>query len=171
MQLEIGSIIEGKVSGIKNFGAFVKLEDGTTGMVHISEVSNEYIQELTEVLSEGQIVKVKVISVSPEGKVALSIKQTQEQPQGQNKNCGREAGNNKNNGGQENRANRSGGNSRGFRPADTGKVWQPKQQAAPSGEISFEDMMSKFKTQSEEKISDLRKVTEAHRGGGYSRRR
>lgn len=153
MQLEVGSILEGKVTGVKNFGAFVKLPDGTTGMVHISEVSNEYIQELSDVLSEGQTVNVKVMSISPEGKVALSIKRTQEKPAGA---------------AQQPRAARQ---PRQPRPADTGRVWQPRQQAAPSGEVSFEDMMAKFKTQSEEKISDLKRVTEARRGGGYSRRR
>lgn len=140
MQLQVGGIFEGKVTGVKKFGAFVLLPDGTTGMVHISEVSNEYIQELADVLSEGQTVKVKVLSISPEGKVALSIKKTEEKPK---------------------------------RPqrADNGKVWQPRQAQAPDDNMSFEDMMSRFKTQSEEKISDLKKVTEARRGGGYSRRR
>ena len=119
MAVEVGSIVEGKITGVKKFGAFVALPGGQTGMVHISEVSNEYIQELSDVLSEGQTVKVKVMSISPEGKIALSIKRTESQPQ---------------------------------------------------GEMSFEDMMSQFKSRSEEKISDLRRVTEARRGGGYSRR-
>lgn len=145
MQLEVGQIVEGKVTGVKKFGAFVRLPGGTTGMVHISEVSNEYIQELADVLSEGQDIKVKVLSIGNDGKVALSIKQTMERPV------------------------------KPQRPAhaDPGKVWQPKQTAPPSGDMSFEDMMSRFKTQSEEKISDLKRVTEARRGGGggYSRRR
>ncbi|MFV0413912.1 MAG: S1 RNA-binding domain-containing protein [Oscillospiraceae bacterium] len=146
MQFEVGEILDGKVTGIKKFGAFVRLANGTTGMVHISEVSNEYIQELTDVLTEGQEVKVKVVSISPEGKVALSIKRTMEKPAKP---------------------------ARPARPAfsDHGKVWQPRSAAQASGELSFEDMMSKFKTQSEEKISDLKRVTEARRGGGYSRRR
>lgn len=59
MAVEVGSIVTGKVTGVKKFGAFVSLPDGETGMVHISEVSNEYIQELADVLSEGQEVKVK----------------------------------------------------------------------------------------------------------------
>ncbi len=140
MALEVGGIVEGKITGVKKFGAFVLLPEGTTGMVHVSEVSNEYIQELSDVLSEGQMVKVKVLSISPEGKVALSIKKTQEKPP---------------------------------RPAraDTGKVWQPKPKAPTADSTNFEDMMARFKTQSEEKISDLRRVTEARRGGGYSRRR
>lgn len=150
MQLEVGEIVEGKVTGVKKFGAFVRLPGGSTGMVHISEVSNEYIQELADVLSEGQDVRVKVLSISPEGKIALSIKRTMEappkavrQPQQRPARGGR---------------------------ADQGRVWQPKA-SAPTGELSFEDMMSKFKSQSEEKISDLKRVTEARRGGGYSRRR
>ena len=126
MQVQVGGILDGKVTGVKKFGAFVQLPDGTTGMVHISEVSNEYIQELSDVLTEGQEVKVKVLSVSPEGKVALSIKKTQEKPP---------------------------------RPtrADSGRVWQPRAAAAPQNDgLNFEDMMSRFKTQSEEKISDLK---------------
>lgn len=165
MQLEVGAILEGKVTRVKDFGAFVKLPDGTNGMVHISEVSNEYIQELSEVLSEGQTVNVKVMSVSPEGKVALSIKRTQERPEG-----GAPQRNNRNNDApRQNRGPKP--QQRSSRQSDPGKVWQPRVQAAQTGEVSFEDMMSKFKTQSEEKISDLKKVTEAHRGGGYSRRK
>lgn len=139
MGLEVGSILEGKVTGIKKFGAFVSLPDGQTGMVHISEVSNGYVQELTDVLTEGQEVKVKVMSVSEEGKIALSMKRAEPRPP---------------------------------KPAraDTGRVWQPRQ-SAPQGNLSFEDMMSQFKSRSEEKISDLRRATEARRGGGYSRRR
>jgi len=136
MAVEVGSIVEGKITGVKKFGAFVALPGGQTGMVHISEVSNEYIQELSDVLSEGQTVKVKVMSISPEGKIALSIKRTEPRPQ----------------------------------RADTGRTWQPRTQSQPQGEMSFEDMMSQFKSRSEEKISDLRRVTEARRGGGYSRR-
>ncbi len=140
MQVQIGGICEGKVTGVKKFGAFVLLPDGTTGMVHISEVSSEYIKELADVLVEGQSVKVKILSVNEEGKVALSIKRAQDKPP---------------------------------RPtrADSGKVWQPKPSAVQGDAMSFEDMMARFKTQSEEKISDLKRVTEARRGGGYSRRR
>ena len=67
MQFEIGSIIEGKVSGLTNFGAFISLPGGATGMVHISEVSNTYVKDIHEHLKEGQDVKVKVLSISAEG--------------------------------------------------------------------------------------------------------
>ena len=68
--------MEGKVTGIKPFGAFVALPESKTGLVHISEVSYEFVQDLATVLEAGQTVKVKVISIAPDGKIALSIKQT-----------------------------------------------------------------------------------------------
>ena len=152
MALQVGDIVEGKVTGIKQFGAFVSLPEGKTGLVHISEVSYEFVQDLSAVLEDGQTVSVKVLSIAPDGKIALSIKRTQPAP--------------------ERGARQQGG---GARPAHRPKreekprVWQPKP-AAPQGEMSFEDMMARYKSRSEEKIADLKRVTENHRGG-YSRRR
>ena len=74
MGLEIGAILNGKITGITKFGAFVSLEGGKTGMVHISEVSNTFVNDIREHLSEGQDVTVKVIGVNGEGRVNLSIK-------------------------------------------------------------------------------------------------
>ena len=108
-------------------------------MVHISEVSTQFIQELSDVLQEGQTVKVKVLSVSPEGRIALSMKRAEPRPKPTR--------------------------------ADPGRVGQPRTPVQHDGPMSFEDMMSQFKSRSEEKISDLKRVTEARRGGGYSRRR
>jgi len=148
LAIQVGDILEGKVTGIKPFGAFVSLPENKNGLVHISEVSYEFVQDLAAVLEEGQTVQVKVISIN-EGKIALSIKQTQPAPE------------------------------KGRRPARPAqqrprreappRVWQPKP-SAPAGDLSFEDMMARYKTQSEEKIADLKRVTENHRGG-YSRRR
>ncbi len=151
MALQVGDIVEGKVTGIKPFGAFVSLPDNKTGLVHISEVSYEYVQDLAAVLEEGQTVSVKVISIAPDGKIALSIKRTHPAPP---------------------RGNRQGGGPRSSqRPKREAppRVWQPKP-VQPQGEMSFEDMMARYKTQSEEKIADLKRVTE-NRRGGYSRRR
>ena len=131
MGVEVGSILEGKVTGVKKFGAFVSLPGGQTGMVHISEVSNEYIQELSDVLSEGQEVKVKVMNISDDGKIALSMKRTEPRPKPTR--------------------------------ADTGRVWQPRP-SAPQGNLSFEDMMNKFKQTSDDKMSDLKRVMDAKRG-------
>ena len=73
MAAEVGSVIEGKVSGITNFGVFVDIGDGLTGMVHISEVAKTYVKDIKEYVRMGQEVKVKVITVSPEGKISLSM--------------------------------------------------------------------------------------------------
>ena len=78
MSVEIGKIIGGKVSGITNFGAFVDLGEGKTGLVHISEVSHEFVKDIKSVLKEGQEIKVKVVSVEKNGKIGLSIKQAAE---------------------------------------------------------------------------------------------
>jgi S1 RNA binding domain protein len=72
--MEIGSILSGKVTGITKFGAFVALPDGRSGMIHISEVAHSYVNDIREHLTEEQEVTVKVIGISPEGRVNLSIK-------------------------------------------------------------------------------------------------
>ena len=76
MQIEQGSVVKGKVTGLTDFGAFVELEGGKTGMIHISEVSTSYVKDIREHLQLNQEVTAKVISISPEGKIALSIKQS-----------------------------------------------------------------------------------------------
>lgn len=78
--VEVGAILEGKVTGLTNFGAFVTLPDNVTGMVHISEVSTSFVSDIHDFLKEGQTVKVKVLDVTPEGKVSLSIKKTMDPP-------------------------------------------------------------------------------------------
>ncbi|WP_278459774.1 S1 RNA-binding domain-containing protein [Ruminococcus bicirculans (ex Wegman et al. 2014)] len=81
MQLEVGKIYEGKVTGITKFGAFVELDKDTTGMVHISEVANTFVNEIKDHLTEGQTVKVKVLNLGDDGKISLSIKKAQPAPQ------------------------------------------------------------------------------------------
>lgn len=73
MQVEVGSVVEGKVTGLTKFGAFVDLGDHTTGLIHISEVSNTFVNDISEFLEVGQQVKAKVVSVE-NGKISLSIK-------------------------------------------------------------------------------------------------
>lgn len=74
MLVEVGKIVDGKVSGITNFGAFVQLSNGQTGLVHISEVAEEYVKDIKAHLKENQTVKVKIISVDDNGRISLSIK-------------------------------------------------------------------------------------------------
>ena len=73
MEFEIGSIVEGKVKSITNFGAFIDFDDGKSGLVHISEISNTFVKDIKDHLKEGQTVKTKVISKDPSGKLGLSI--------------------------------------------------------------------------------------------------
>ena len=80
MGLEIGAVIEGKVTGITKFGAFVALPEGKSGLVHISEVANSYVNDVNDYLSVGQTVKVRVISINEAGKINLSVKQAQPAP-------------------------------------------------------------------------------------------
>ena len=76
--VKIGEILDGKVTGITNFGAFVEIEEGVTGMVHISEVSHKYITDIYEVLKVNDLVKVKVLNISEDNKISLSIKKAEE---------------------------------------------------------------------------------------------
>ncbi len=74
MALEVGSIVEGKVSGITGFGAFIDLPEKKTGLVHISEIARDYVKDIHEHLTVGQTVKVKILTMDPSGKISLSIK-------------------------------------------------------------------------------------------------
>ena len=168
MAIEVGNVFEGRVTGVKPFGAFVALPEGRVGMVHISEVSNKFVQDIAAVLHDGDTVKVQVINVAPDGKIALSIKRLLPPPPRQPRE-GR---------GPRPGAPRDGGRSgtpRGAgrpprQPRDAApRVWQPKAPAR-SDNLSFEDMMSRFKSQSEEKMADLDHETNNRRGGGYAPR-
>lgn len=144
--LEVGAIVEGKVTGLTAFGAFVSLLDGKSGMVHISEVSNTYVKEIKDFLKEGQDVKVKVVGITPEGKISLSIKKATEndKPASKGRRHDRPRGNN---------------------------VWQGQQKTQTNENMSFEDMMARFKQVSDEKMTDLKRSTDSKHGGGYSRRK
>ena len=158
MAIEVGNVFEGRVTGVKPFGAFVALPEGRVGMVHISEVSNEFVQDIAAVLHDGDIVKVQVINIAPDGKIALSIKRLLPPPPRPAREGRGPAG-----------GPRSGGPRPGGPRDSAPRVWQPK---APvrSDNMSFEDMMSRFKSQSEEKMADLDHETNNRRGGGYAPR-
>ncbi len=145
--LEVGAIVEGKVTGLTAFGAFVSLPDGKSGMVHISEVSNTFVKEIKDFLKEGQDVKVKVVGILPEGKISLSIKKAME-PEKQPAPRPR----------------------RNDRPRSS-NVWQGQQKPQTTESMSFEDMMARFKQVSDEKMTDLKRSTDSKHGGGYSRRK
>lgn len=78
MEFEVGSIYEGKVTGITKYGAFVNLEGGKSGLVHISEVANSFVSDVNEHVKMGQLIKVKVMSIGDNGKINLSIKRVEQ---------------------------------------------------------------------------------------------
>ena len=78
MQLEVGAVVEGKITGIVPFGAFVDIGEGKSGLVHISEISDVFVKEVSKHVEVGQTVKVKVIKINNDGKIELSIKQAME---------------------------------------------------------------------------------------------
>jgi S1 RNA binding domain protein len=125
MPVDLGSVLEGVVSGITNFGAFIELPGGETGLVHISEVAEVYVKDIRDFLKVNDRVLVKVISVDPKGKVGLSIKQAASNVNPQRKRI----------------------------------------------QTTFEEKLSKFLKESEERQQYLKKSTEAKRGGRGSGRR
>lgn len=78
MSTEVGNKLQGKITGITHFGAFVELPDGKTGLVHISEVDDHYVKDIKDVLKVGEEVTVKVISIGDDGKIGLSIRKAKE---------------------------------------------------------------------------------------------
>ncbi len=74
MPVQVGEVVEGKVTDIMEYGVFVKLDDNKSGLVHISEVAREYVEDIHTVLKVGDVVKVKVLSIDEKGKISLSIK-------------------------------------------------------------------------------------------------
>ena len=80
MEFAVGAVLEGKVTGITKFGAFVALEGGKSGLVHISEIANSYVSSVEDYLKVGQTVKVRVLNIGEGGKINLSIKRAEEKP-------------------------------------------------------------------------------------------
>lgn len=146
MQSKTGEIYDGKVTGITNFGAFVRLSNGESGMVHISEVASSYVKDIKDHLTEGQDVKVKVLSVNENNKISLSIKQAAEKEEKKDRN---EQKNYRSNNSVP-RENKRSSNPPVYKSS-------ANSQSAP---MSFEEMMAKFKQESDEKISVLKKTTD-----------
>ena len=149
MELTVGTILEGKVKSITNFGAFIALPENKTGMVHISEVANAYVSDIRQHLTEGQDVKVVVIG-NENGKINLSIKRLEPKPQ-------RENAPRSNNNFRGNNAPRREGNphqGQGGRPQRTPAPVQP---AAPkTADQLFEEKLKAFMSESDTKLSSIR---------------
>ena len=148
MEFGVGSILEGKVTGLTKFGAFVSLPEGKSGLVHISEIAYSYVNDVKDYLKEGQEVKVKVIGIDENGRINLSIKKAMDpppRPAGQGRPMG---------GAHPAGGGRPGGFSRG--------------PAAPREPASFEDKLKQFMQASDSKLSELHyteKRSSNRRGG------
>lgn len=149
MELAVGTIVSGKVTSITKFGAFVALAGGKSGLVHISEVANTFVSDVHDFLEEGQEVQVKVLALTPDGKINLSIKQTQPRPQ-----------NHQHQGNSSYHASRPQNNmhSRPAGPRNSNHSFSrqaPAHAPVPPQEPSFEDKLKQFMTQSDSKMSEL----------------
>lgn len=140
MALKVGSVTTGTVQSVMPFGAFVSLPDNKSGLVHISEITSEYIENINDYIKVGDSVKVKVLDIDKAGKISLSIKRVKTEKKSDTKKP-------------EGR----------IRPAEID--W-----SEPSGaELSFEDKLSKFKKDADEKMLALKRSNESKRSGGYRR--
>ena len=145
MELTVGTILEGKVKSITNFGAFVALPENKTGMVHISEITNSYVSDIRQHLTEGQDVKVMVIAVDPAGKINLSIKRLEPKPQ---REMGQQRGGF--------RRDQGAGNSRPPQQRNA-----PVPPAAPkTADQLFEEKLKQFMSESDSKISSIRQYSD-----------
>jgi len=161
MQLEVGTVLEGKITGITKFGAFVELPGGKTGMVHISEVAPTYVKEIRDFVAENQVVKVKVLSVGEDGKVSLSMKKAIEQtsapsPVAQSSGFARPRPHSRRPSAPRPQADRPGN-----------FEWQSSVHTGDGG--NFEDMMVRFKQSSDEKMSDIKRAMDSKRGSFVKR--
>ena len=143
MSVEVGSKVQGKITGITNFGAFVELPGGSTGLVHISEVADSYVKDVNDHFKVGDLIEVKVLS-EKDGKIALSIKKAIDRPEGKTSTFSQRPPR------QRRDDSRSKGN---FKPKET-----------------FEDKMARFLKTSEETLSTLKRNTGAKQGGRGGRR-
>lgn len=147
MQAEVGQILDGKVTGLTKFGAFVDLQGGLTGMVHISEVSDTFVKEIADFVKLGDEVRVKILSIGEDKKISLSMKQA-------NPDYGKPKPKKEFSRKKQNDSYSSG----------ESYVWTPKKD-----ELTFEEMMNKFKQSSEEKMSDLKRMMDGKKGARRGR--
>jgi S1 RNA binding domain protein len=146
MSIEVGSKLQGKVTGITKFGAFVQLPEGSTGLVHISEVADNYVKDINDHLTVGDEVEVKVLNVEKDGKIGLSIRKAKDNPppQTQYRPRPQRQGDSRQRGGQ-----RGGG---------------------PPPVENFESKVARFLKDSEERATTLKRQTDSRRGGRGGRR-
>lgn len=156
MAIEVGTVLDGTVTGITKFGAFIDLGEKQTGLVHISEVANEYVENIADFLKVQDRVKVKVLTVEG-NKIGLSIKQTQEKKEKENKGTGE-------------RRDFNDFKSRSPRNDNSENRTHFAKRMNSRDNKSFEEKMKMFLKDSDERLLDLKRNTEGKRGGRGGRR-
>lgn len=147
MEIEVGAVLEGTVTSIAKFGAFVSLPERRSGLVHISEIAAAYVADVNDFLQVGQTVKVKVLAITPEGKINLSIKRAEEQPR-QNA---------------QQRAPRQSA-PRQSAPRAAGSAPSGGMVHGPTNDASFEDRLKHFMQESDSRIAGNRLYSDRNRG-------
>lgn len=148
MSIEVGAKLPGKVSGITNFGAFIDLGSGKTGLVHISEVSDGFVKDINDVLKVGDEVTVLVTTVGNDGKIGLSIRKAKDQPKEEKREYPK----------------------KDFQRPQQKKPFSKAQNVSNQGKQDFDSLMSSFLKDSDDRLSSLRRNTEGKRGGRGGRR-
>ena len=133
MDFNVGDIVEGKITGIKSFGAFMDLGEGKSGMVFIAEIANTFVNDIKDFYNVGDVVKAVITDITPEGKIALSIKRVKQDKPVEEKKQERKP----------------------YVPPkpDGSYVWAPKSQEGST----LDEMITKFKASSEDKFCDLKR--------------
>ena len=143
MALTVGTVVEGTVVGITNFGEFVQIEGAGTGLIHISEIANEYVRDVNNHLKMNEKVKVKVLNVDPSnGKVDLSLKQAAA-------------------------PSTPGLSAPPMLPRSYRRGGRGKRELPEGADPVFEEKLSKFLKSSEERLLDIKRNIEAKRGGRF----
>ena len=145
MEIEVGAVLEGTVTSIAKFGAFVSLPERRSGLVHISEIAAAYVADVNDFLQVGQTVKVKVLAITPEGKINLSIKRAEEQPH-------------------QNAAPRAPRQPRPSAPRAASSAPSGGMVHGPTNDASFEDRLKHFMQESDSRIAGNRLYSDRNRG-------
>lgn len=157
MAIEVGNKVEGKITGIAHFGAFVDLGEGKSGLVHISEVSDKFIENIKDELEIGQPVMVKILSIAEDGKIALSIRKAQERP----------AGDQPDDKDKDKKRDFDKVKDTSSKPSSNKPSFHAKKD---SKKDDFDSLMSSFLKDSEDRLASLKRNTEGKRGGRGGRR-
>lgn len=141
--VSVGEVFEGKVVSVMPFGAFVDLGKRKSGLIHISELSDEYVKDINECVKKGDVLKVKVLKIDENGKISLTAKKSA----------------------------LTAGEKRDVSDAKKASVRPAEVDFFNSDDnLSFEDKLSKFKTDSDENMRILKRNAASKRSGGYSRK-